>query len=613
MLREIINFTNSLSQECITRNLEPLEGLHIMVELDENGVAESIQYELFRKGGEITKFLKVCLERQVCTSCVSSDKRLDAPKKMNYSCSPFCVAFTKDVFHKNLSKVNLKDYFAKLQQKLLVYCDTEPQKRYSDLFLKACANELVDYVKNLPEYPNLRKNDFIYIYLGNLKPNDYENTHKHYLAEKSFNTDKYNEPFGDEIYGVPDYLTTYNPDKKPFLRHHTATFTINTRVSSRESITLFRFLQLVSNSRIPNPLPIFIERKELNEEVISIFNRDRDRKIGYSEIIREIYQREGDLGNYYLLNLRGKKQVNDFDFVSSFQYRIEPSISIVEIISLGGQLSRLSIKTIFDFEKEIVGKIFNGGLVNIYQDKFEVFYFFDFEDKANRKRTTSIKRRTGDIAFQLVRKYRKAFYDYIYKSKHNALNSRIFHEILSNIICDEIRHDKLQNGKHTKEYSIKEKLNIWFSLFEYFDQQENEGGDESMANQILKLQERMQKIANNNDAHVENDHEFAYATGQVIYYLLNQSEAGNKSHALLEPFLQKTDATQLKMAISRTFAQYKHAITFYKGRFEKLMAEVLSYDLDGDLKSLLPITLAGYFSDCVIYQKNRRDNQNVGD
>ncbi len=121
-----------------------------------------------------------------------------------------------------------------------------------------------------------------------------------------------------------------------------------------------------------------------------------------------------------------------------------------------------------------------------------------------------------------------------------------------------------------------------------------------MANQILQLQERMREIANDNLAHVENDNEFDYAAGQVIYYLLYQSETGNKSHALLEPFLQKTDATQFKMAISRTFGQYKHAITFYKGRFEKLMSEVLAYDLDGDLKSLLPMILAGYFSNCMI-------------
>lgn len=208
------------------------------------------------------------------------------------------------------------------------------------------------------------------------------------------------------------------------------------------------------------------------------------------------------------------------------------------------------------------------------------------------------------VMFQLVLKYRKIFYDYIYKSKREAVTSTILHDIMQTGILDDLKQDKFKDNRHTKEFTIKEKLNIWFSLFEYFDQQKTEGGDETMASQVLELQGRMQQIANDSTAHVENDNEFAYAAGQVIYYLLNQSEAGNKSHALLEPFLQKTDATQLRMAIARTFAQYKHAITFYKGRFEKLMAEVLSYDLDSDLKSLLPMILAGYFADCVIYQKN---------
>ena len=606
MLREIINFTRSLSPDSFKLNLQPKEGLHIQIELDESGDLHKDKSKsmLFRKKDELVPFLQDCLSLQVYTIWVSSNKPLDPDQKI-HSCSPFCVAFKK-LDKKN--QVNLLENQPQFQKSLkkyferaLSFCETDEQKKWAKIFSVFCKNELTDFVKSLGCYSDLKKEDYIYVYLMNASLEEYRQTHDRYLTAKVFNTEKFNKTVNDVTYGVSDYLTGYNT-KKPFLQHHTATFSINSRVTSDDALQLFKFSQLKANGQLPNPLPIFIEKEELNDEVVKIFNRDAERKINYSEIIRSVYDRTHDLGNYYLLNIQGS-DLKDFDFVSSFRYEIF-DMRVLEVIPIGGTLDNIQLRTIFDFERKIVRRIFNGCLVSTFEDSITVNYFFDFESQRNRKKATSLKKRAGIGAYQMTLKYRKAFYDYIYKSRLEALNSRIIYEVMSTIILDEVKHDELVNHKHSKEFAIKEKLNIWFSLFEYFDQQKTEGGDDTMASQVLELQGRMQQIANESDAHVENDNEFAYAAGQVIYYLLNQSEAGNKSHALLEPFLQKTDANQLRTAIARTFAQYKHAITFYKGRFEKLMAEVLSYDLDGDMKSLLPMILSGYFADCVIYQKN---------
>lgn len=606
MLRELINFTRSLSQDTFKLNLKPKEGLHIQIELDESGQLGKHESLQFRKKDELVPFLQDCLTRQIHTKWVSSFKPLDPDQKI-HSCSPFCVAFKK-LDKKN--QVNLLNNKAQFQKSLnnyferaLSYCETEEQKKWAMIFSNFCKIELTDFVKGFECYLDLKKEDYIYIYLTNVSLKDYHETHGRYLAAKVFNTDKFNTTLNDVTYGVSDYLTGYNT-KKPFLQHHTATFDINSRVTSDDAMLLFKFSQLKANGQLPNPLPIFIEQEELNDKVVKVFNRNQENKITFSEIIRSVYEKAQDIGNYYLLNIQGKT-VKDFDFVSSFQFRLEKPVKVQGLFITKGDLANEQITDIFEFERRIVQKIFDNQLVQrTKKDGLRMKYFDDIDYNPKYIRATM---------FQLVLKYRKTLYDFIYKSKREAITSGIFHDIMETGIGDDLKQDEFKDNRHTKEFTIKEKLNIWFSLFEYFDQKNNEGGDETMANQILKLQERLQEIANNNEAHVESDYEFAYATGQVIYYLLNQSEAGNKSHALLEPFLQKTDATQLKMAISRTFAQYKHAITFYKDRFEKLMAEVLSYDLDGNLKSLLPITLAGYFSDCVIYQKNRKDNQNLGD
>jgi CRISPR-associated protein Csh1 len=102
---------------------------------------------------------------------------------------------------------------------------------------------------------------------------------------------------------------------------------------------------------------------------------------------------------------------------------------------------------------------------------------------------------------------------------------------------------------------------------------------------------------------------FAFASGQLIRQILQQSKSDKRSHALLEPFVQKTDVNQFKLAIARAFETYKHEFTLYSGskRYEldKTMALVMGADDPNiNVKDLLPYTLAGYFSDSVFVKDN---------
>ena len=86
------------------------------------------------------------------------------------------------------------------------------------------------------------------------------------------------------------------------------------------------------------------------------------------------------------------------------------------------------------------------------------------------------------------------------------------------------------------------------------------------------------------------------------------NESASKSHALLEPFLSKSDVSLLKKNISNAINKYKHALEWYgkvgKGRFERLASEVLSYDgMRDNISDYLPILLSGYFSNSLLYEK----------
>ncbi len=595
MLREIINFTSDLAPELLIRDVQPSEGLQIMIWLTKSGKLENYDYKPFKKNQEVTPFLKECLMREINSKCVSMNKALDSKKKI-HSCSPFCVAFKFKTFKSGEANQRYDNYFEVAKS----YCQTKEQEKWTDLLYKFCKMDIDKFIEKIrKEIEESREdkrqfkfsdNHYIWVYLGNISISEFEQVHQNYLCCKVFNKEEFNVKQNGKTFGVSDYLTGYN-QKKPFLQHLTASFDVNNRVSSEDALWLYRFSQLKANNQLPNPLPIFIEKRELNQEVVEIFNRDKDIKISYSQIIEAIYQKYQDLGNYYLLNIQGKA-VKDFDFVSSFSFHLDPPVRIQPLfIESGSLVNSGPIRNIFEFEREIVWRIFNNQLVQKIKDGgWRYRYFDDIGFKPQYMSATT---------FQLILKYRKAFYDFIYKSKRETVNNRMFHDIMQTSILDDLGKDE----QHNKSFTIKEKLNIWFSLYEFFDQSLKKGENDTMANQVVYLQERMKEVTQQRETHITNDNEFAFAAGQVIYFLLDQSETANKTHALLEPFLQKNDCEQLKTAISRTLDRYKHKIGFYARRFNKLAAEVLGYSTGVNMKNLMPLILAGYFSDNIIYGK----------
>lgn len=414
------------------------------------------------------------------------------------------------------------------------------------------------------------------------------------MAAKVFNKDDYNKqkPSTDQIHGISDSVSYFN-DKKPFLKHPTAPLLYNYRVTGKEATRLWQFFNLQRNRQIPNPMPIFLDKKELTKKMVKLFN-DEKGKLRYVELIKKLLEKGEDLSNYYLIffDVQAKKsKVIDIDFVSNFRYEMK-DVKIIEILSLNGHLeAKTKVENIFDFEYKILNQIFNNQLMPKASWRR---YFDDMEAHKMSSNT-----------YNQLMKYRKSIYDYVFKSRRQAITKTMFDDIMQKGILDDIRLD--DNGSN--DYSIKAKLNIWYSLYEYFDytQFNKSLNTQSMVNKTEELMNRISIIATNENQHLKNDDEFAFAAGQVIHYLLNKSEAGNRSHALLEPYLQKTDATLLKREIARCFDIYKHAIKFYarKYEFDKIMSEVMGYEPDEkNMKNLLPSTLAGYFAKSTFSKKS---------
>lgn len=636
MIKELINFTDSLDEEFKNLGSLPKEGLHILInsKVNEAGKVnmdfENFEYEQFSKKqkDKSSEFLNHCKLLHQNAWCIDTNKCFDLPTKAIHTCSPFAVGFKREhleggaKFKENGGRKKqiyerFEDYFNKAfalfendeeKEKYVLFKHFFSNNQFSTILAKieveyesirhdleekneqlknefkeskdnvrkeAIKDKIAKTEQELLKVKPLEDSSYIIFYFD-VPLELYKSVHKKYLDDKLFNTDKYNTEPDNEglIYGTNNFLNGFNSNM-PFLMHQTASFDISGRISNVEAKLLNDLKNMFPNKTLPNPLPIFIYKDEmLQDKVIGIF-KESGFKFGYKEIIQKLVEdTEDDISNYYLLfwqNTMDGIVFRDFDFVSRFEYKFkEPLIiqNLFDIKEKGGKGNKHYplIKNIFDFEQQV--------LKPLIQSKYlRVDYFGDLNKEDYAKM---------DMTFSSYSKYRKTVYDFIYKSQRNTINGNIFYEMVFNSIMDDV--------KNNNEYGIKEKLNIWYSLYKYFNPKQKI----NMVNKLKVYQDFVTAIIAEETLADITDEKFAFAAGQVIEYILSKSKSADNSYNLLEPYLQQSKCAEFKKAIANDFGRYKHE-NFSKN-FERVAAFVLSYETDVNLKHLLPQMLSGVFS-----------------
>ncbi|GAA4317895.1 hypothetical protein [Compostibacter hankyongensis] len=643
MIRELVNFTANLDDEFKNLGSIPKVGLHIRVKVTVNDLGETeidtsnFEYEPFSKKQKdtLSDFLNQCKLLHKNAWCIDTNKCFDLPIKAIHSCSPFCVAFKREhlnggakykenegkkkqiyerfggYFDKAFSLFDndedaekyiiFKQFFtcnsfsmllekieegnavqrAELEQKLE---DAKTQfKAIADKVQKETLKNVInDIEQNLLKVKPLEDSDYIIFYLD-VPLESYRQAHKKYLDDKLFNTAHYNTDPNEEnlIYGTSNFMNGFNSNM-PFLMHQTATFDISGRISNVDAKLLNDLKNLLPNKTLPNPVPVFIYKEELQRKVISIF-RESGFRFGYKEIIQKLIEdNEGDISNYYLLfwqNTMDGIVFRDFDFVSRFEYKLPKERVVLNLFNIkekGGKENKHYplIKNIFEFEQQV----FKPLIQNKY---FRLDYFGDLSKDDYAKL---------DLTYSSYCKYRKAAYDYVYKSQKNTIDAHVFHEMVFNSILDDIK-----NGN---DYGVKEKLNIWHSLFDFFNTKQQT----NMVNKLKNYQDFVAAIIADEQLTDITDEKFAFSAGQIIEYILSKSKSADNSFSLLEPYLQQSRCDEFKRAIANDFSRYKHE-NFSKN-FEKVAAFVLSYETDANLKRLLPQILSGVFSKNQLFSSN---------
>lgn len=658
MIREIINFTNGLLSDIpdiMQWNIQPDKGLHVFIDIDETGnwanqnLQQGIDYDYYDGKNQNIKLWNDCIRYQEATEYITMNKvsKFDKKKKI-HSCSPFAVAFNFNFNDKEKSELGIKIFkksakpskeelksnnaLIRAQRRIVI---EERLKDYQsnslsiygikekdgDLFSNQPfiygkqimgffnnLHKILNAVELIAEYSLLTGKDYLHLYLRTIPIDVQEELHNRYVKQEIFS----GEVMSKEHFGSVGFFTAYN-QKKPFLRHRTSFLKdgVSQRFSEEDAITLYTFEKLLRRKPqcLPNPLPIMIDGREWNKRVIKLFNESGD-TLSFRDLLKQLFAKYNmkSLPNYYLLNLSKTVSgivINDFDFVPLFRYYLDGDIVVSNVTNSSSLQDKsferereISIKTIFDFERVAVREVFNNSLVKIKEDKYVTNYFGEIDSNYVIG---------GTLMSNLMQKYRKAIYAYIYKSDTNAINASMFDDIMYQSVLSNIKLDTFENKRFEWNNSIKKKINIWFSLYKMFNQNDKR---ENMVTKINELKNEISRVTKG-ETDLLSPESFAFGAGQLVSYLMDRSVSTNKTYAMLEPYLQKGKSRLLQDAIAQTVTVYKHDINqIYKGRFEFLASQVLTYGGDIDMKPLLKYFLAGCFSPCIIYEKTKEITNN---
>ena len=115
----------------------------------------------------------------------------------------------------------------------------------------------------------------------------------------------------------------------------------------------------------------------------------------------------------------------------------------------------------------------------------------------------------------------------------------------------------------------------------------------------------------NTETAVTEKYEFGYWVGQLAYYLLWQSETENKTHGLVEPFMNIKSVKMLFRRLEELFQNYKHKIWLGNKGFNQLFSRVAEFvslhkedEFDDEMKAGF---YAGYFDDNPLLEKKSKE------
>ena len=212
--------------------------------------------------------------------------------------------------------------------------------------------------------------------------------------------------------------------------------------------------------------------------------------------------------------------------------------------------------------------------------------------------------RTESYRKYLFYKYREKIFDQIYRNQQNLMCSDI-KEIIEMILDHKIKNKEIILNKKNKEYVRNELLDFYLNSHLYsknLDRFVQNGG----RNMLDEIRIDKENILTGEIPKLDSEEKFGYFLGQLVYYLIEQSNASNKMD-LLTPILACQSKESLeRIVLEKYLEKYGRELSDYKDYRHLLIAETLDYlgsHLKKPFSEIKMYFYIGFFDDNIFFQK----------
>lgn len=385
-----------------------------------------------------------------------------------------------------------------------------------------------------------------------------------YLMTKIFNKNDYNLEVDNLILGLPNDNLGLN-SKKPYMENKTRKITVPYLITPEEAVIQRKFFDYLMNQANAGRTDVFLDMSPQIDDV--------KRKQIIAKKRGELLS--SDFNGYFLRIQKGKElEIQHQDTIVDYKYFLKSKFQYQNVLGLEDKEG---------WYKEYTNRQEMQMIVNeILFSKWLVSNYFTKEEDISAE---------GEIKRNLVGS-REAIFSWIYKGRKEGMDS-ILHKICMNMIKNSV----------SKGYMNKagQQFNLMCSLEGYF-------GGYNMSNKYKEIRNNIRnKINQSADVEIKSDEEYFYAVGQLVNYFISLSKTKDKNHSLANPFFNATSNEFIQRKMKQYFMKYNYVISKYNERFNKLYYMILDYELEGKIKQ--EDIIAGYISDCLIYESKKENKE----
>lgn len=570
MLRECIEIFNKVyaekGEKLITDSYELELGDYFIVK--EDGNFEHIKIEKNSDSASVERY-DYLAERDYYSNLLDMNKPIDG-KKQIHSNNYLSFFIKNNVLEekKDILDDVIKKYYEILKNPLLKYDKGEKRRVYEELEKQLGKPKIEKIEKNyqwiknnlylLKERTKESKNYIKIFFDEDLE--EYKKESKRYIIPNIYNSTDYNVKINNKTYGLPNDNLNLNI-KKPYLENKTRkkNYTVPYLLDEEEVLEQKKFFDYLYNLSSKGIRNIYITDKKImslkNNETLDV-----------------------DITNGYFLRIRKDKNeaaIERFDIIPKYEKDIYPVIKIIDCLN-DEIKTKLDYGSIINSKKQLVGMLndflFKGKMFGIMYENIKNMKIFD-------TRLKFIANTYKDVFYKLTAKGEIENFLKVYKI--------IFMEYIKYSLA-------------TQEYKAEA-----YDLYNFMSS--IEGGKKLEIHERIK--EKFRKAFKDGKGIIDNEDEYFFAIGQLVYFLFSKSRETSKNHNLVNRILNFRNIDQIKLEIQKLFKRYNHDIKMQNKKFNMLYEMVLGY-VPENTKIDYDRLLGGYLSNCLIYEKNEEEKEN---